>query len=152
MQNFKNYLSQLSKRDTILLIASIALISFVILKLFIIDALTERKSNLIKKSATISQQETIISSLNSSSTITANGSKSANQLINSFLKQNSSSNTLKQIRTTNDGSQRFELEDITFTTLVNLLNQLESNDINYNNLQIKKTKENGIVDAIMTIQ
>ena len=73
-------------------------------------------------------------------------------MINSFLKQNASSKALKQIRRTSDGSQRFELEDIKFTTLVNLLNKLETNAISYNNLQIKKTKEDGIVDAIMIIQ
>lgn len=151
MQNIKNYISQLSKRDYILLIFSISLLLFVIIKFFLIDGLTEKNLKLNKKSTLITQQENIITNLNGNTFNTVTGSKSSNQLINNFLSQNSASKSLKQIRTMNDGARRFEIEDIDFTTLVKLLNSLELNSISYNSLQIKKTKKDGVVDAVMTI-
>lgn len=152
MQNFKNYISQLSKRDLFLLVFSLLLISFVIFKFLLIDNLAEKNSKLNNKAITISQQENIIAGLNGDSVSTNNVAKSSNNLINNFLKQNSSSKSLKQIRTTSDGSQRYEFEEIEFSIFIRLLDQLEKNSVSYKSLQIKKTKKNGIVDAILTAQ
>ena len=150
MQNIQEYFNQLSKRDRILLIFSVALLSFVILKVFLVDSLNENKTKLIKKATLISLQESIMSNLNSNSTDSS--SNSSNQVVSGFLKQKNASKALKQIRTTNDGSQRFELENINFTTIVELLSYLDEKSITYNNLQIKKTKSNGVVDATLTMQ
>ena len=149
MQNIQEYFNQLSKRDRILLVFSVALLSFVILKIFLIDSLNEKKTKLIKKATLISQQESILSNLNSNSTNSSGNS--SNQIVSGFLKQKNASKALKQIRTTNDGSQRFELEDINFTTVVQLLSFLDEKTLAYSNLQIKKTKSNGIVDATITM-
>ena len=149
MQNIQEYFNQLSKRDRILLIFSVALLSFVILKVFLVDSLNENKTKLIKKATLISQQESIMSNLNSNSTDSS--SNSSNQVVSGFLKQKNASKALKQIRTTNDGSQRFELEDINFTTVVQLLSFLDAKSLTYSNLQIKKTKLNGVVDATITM-
>jgi len=152
MQNFKNYLSQLTLRDRLLLIFSVTLLSFVVIKFFLIDGLNDKNTKLLTKSSLISQQENLIKQLDGNSSNGTTASSSANQLINSFLRENSSSKSLKQIRSTNDGSQRFELEAINFTIFAQLLKKLETNSINYKSLQIKKTKTSGTVDATLTIQ
>ncbi len=150
MQNIKEYFSQLSKRDRILLIFAVTLITFVFFKVFLIDGLNEKNTKLVKKSITISQQQSTMSTLSANSN-TASSGNSSNQIVSTFLKQKNASKTLKQIRTTNDGSQRFEIEGIEFTILVQLLSSLDEKSLNYSNLQIKKTKLNGVVDATITM-
>lgn len=152
MENIKEYLNQLTVRDRVLLVFSISLLSLLIIKFLILDSLNNKNNKLVNQATVISQQENIINTLDGTTLNSLAGSQSSNQLINNFLKKNSASKTLKQIRTTSDGSQRFELEDINFTTFVQLLNALEENAIAYNSLQIKKTTTTGAVDAIMTIQ
>ena len=151
MQNIQEYFSQLNKRDRILLVFSLALLSFIILKFFLVDGLNKKNTKLVKKSTLITQQEIIISKLDLNS-IDSASSDSSNQFVSGFLKQKNASRALKQIRTTNDGSQRFELEDINFTTLVQLINFLDEKSLAYSNLQIRKTKLNGVVDATITMQ
>ena len=150
MQNIQEYFSQLSKRDQILLVFAVTLISFVFFKVFLIDRLNEKNTKFLKKSVTISQQQASMNNL-SATTIGATSGNSSNQIVSTFLKQNNASKTLKQIRTTNDGSQRFEIEGIEFTILVQLLSSLDEKSLNYSNLQIKKTKLSGLVDATITM-
>lgn len=151
MQNIQEYFSQLNRRDRILLVFSLALLSFIILKFFLVDGLNKKNTKLVNKSTLIAQQEIIISKLDLNS-IDSASSDSSNQFVSGFLKQKNASRALKQIRTTNDGSQRFELEDINFTTLVQLINFLDEKSLAYSNLQIRKTKLNGVVDATITMQ
>lgn len=151
MQNIQEYFSQLNRRDRILLVFSLALLSFIILKFFLVDGLNKKNIKLVNKSTLIAQQEIIISKLDLNS-IDSASSDSSNQFVSGFLKQKNASRALKQIRTTNDGSQRFELEDINFTTLVQLINFLDEKSLAYSNLQIRKTKLNGVVDATITMQ
>ena len=151
MQNIQEYFSQLNRRDRILLVFSLALLSFIILKFFLVDGLNKKNTKLDNKSTLIAQQEIIISKLDLNS-IDSASSDSSNQFVSGFLKQKNASRALKQIRTTNDGSQRFELEDINFTTLVQLINFLDEKSLAYSNLQIRKTKLNGVVDATITMQ
>ena len=150
MQNIQEYFSQLSVRDRILLVFAVILIIFVFFKVFLIDSLNEKNTKLIKKSVTISQQQASLNMFSANTDGSTTGS-SSNQIVSAFLKQKNASKTLKQIRTTNDGAQRFEIEGIEFTILVQLLSSLDEKSLNYSNLQIKKTKLSGVVDATLTM-
>jgi len=153
MQNIKDYISQLSKRDKFLLFFSVCLLFFVFFKFILFDSLNKENAKLVNRATLIGQQEKIISTLDGNEAITLNtSSQTSNQLINNFLKQNSSSGALKQIRTTNDGSKRYELEEISFTNLIKLLSVLEKSNMSYQNLQIKKTKKTGMIDAVIIIK
>ena len=151
MQDLQNYFTQLSKRDRVLLIGALALLSFLIIKVLVINGLESQNKKLTARANVIQQQEKVLASVTSN----AGGQQSlkiaSSQIISDFLKQNNSSDLLKQIRTTSKGEQRFEIEDIQFDQLVELLAKLEKNGTNFTSLQIKNRNTSGVVNAVLTV-
>ena len=151
MQNIQNYLNQLSNRDKILLFVSIFLFAFVFYKLLILNSLEKQNQQLNLRATLVQEQTSILSSVTNSSILKNSSNLNAGQIINNFLKKNNIAEQLKQIRTTSNGEQRFEIEKIQFNHSLELLNLLENNGSAYSSLQLKKQKSPGIVNLVITI-
>lgn len=151
MLNLQNYFSQLSQRDRALLLFASLLIGFVFFKVFVLDTLNKQQTNLLKQSSYLQKQATTLADLKGSSSTQGSQFLSSEQVINDFLKKTQNAGKLKQIRTTSKGEKRFEIEDIRFDQLVELLNQLENNGSAYSSLQIKNRKTVGLVNVVMTL-
>jgi type II secretory pathway component PulM len=151
MQDLKNYFSQLSKRDRVLLVGALTLLSFLIIKVFIINGLESQNKKLTARANVVQQQEKLLASVNAGVGGQQSLQMASSQVISDFLKQNNTSDLLKQIRTTSKGEQRFEIEDIRFDQLVELLAKLESNGTNFTSLQIKNRNTSGVVNAVLTV-
>ena len=151
MQDLQNYFAQLSKRDRVLLIGALALLSFLIIKVLVINGLESQNKKLTARANVIQQQEKVLASVNNNADGQQSLKVASSQIISVFLKQNNTSDLLKQIRTTSKGEQRFEIEDIQFDQLVELLAKLEKNGTNFTSLQIKNRNTNGVVNAVLTV-
>jgi len=151
MQAIRDYLDQLTKKDKLLLFFSLGLLSLVFFKFFLIDPMKKTNINLKAEQVRLQEQKSILDTIKNKPISNITASTPANKVVTNFLKQNSISQKLKQIRTTSKGEQRFELEDIEFSKGVELLGLLDKNGTKYSSVQIKDRKKPGLVNLVIVI-
>jgi type II secretory pathway component PulM len=151
MKSLTSYFTQLSQRDKSLLLIAALFITFALLKFFVIDALSNSHEKLLKRNAYVQQQTESLQELMNSNKINTSPQMGSDQIINGHLKDKAITDKLKQIRTTSSGEKRFEIENIQFDEIVDLLNALKSNGSYYSSLQIKDHKNPGVVNIVMTL-
>jgi len=151
MQNLRNYFSELSTRDSWLLAFAVTLLSFVFFKFFIFSSLEKTNDRLNNRATLIQEQSGKLATYRGKNNAIAQSAIPASQLITNYLKKNGIASKLKQIRTTQNGEQRVEIEDIQFEKLLELLETLEKDGAQYSSLQIKERKTPGLVNTILTL-